>query len=156
MFLWRNKKTYPKIISKYSSLTILLPPNENMKLFCFHQTKYSKLFCFHQTKNLKLFCFHKTKIWNYSASTKQKYEIILLPPNTNMKLVCFHQTKIWNYSASTKQKYEIQLFLQPPDIKYYHKNHQMQFSSNLTSDRNMDVNWFHHIWIWNVEKIKQQ
>ena len=132
MFLWRNKKTYPKIISKYSSLTILLSRNKNMKLFCFHQTKAWNYFAstkkkyeiilpspnkiyevilLHQTKNMKLFCFHKTKIWNYSASSKQKYEISLLPPNKNMKLFCFHQTKVWNDSASTKQKYEIQLFL---------------------------------------------
>ena len=74
MFLWRNKKTYPKIISKYSSLTILLPPDENMKLFCFHQTKV-----------WNYFASTKQNIWIYFASTKQKFEIILLPQNKKMK-----------------------------------------------------------------------
>ena len=115
---------------------------------------------------MKLFCLHQTKIWNYSASTKQKYEIFLLPPKQKYEIILLLSNKIkkLNYFASTKQKYES--ILLPPDEKFviilltpnkniksgsfpHHQNNfrnkrQLQFSENVIPNGNVDVSCFHH------------
>ena len=126
IFFFSKKKFYFFLIPPNKKCeSILLPPYKKTRLFCFHHTKNVRvIFLLPPNKNCgislllpnkKNILFFSTsskqKMWNYSASTIQKCEIILLPLNKNfeiilppskenMKLLCFHQTKIWHSVAS--------------------------------------------------------